>query len=146
MDTQEYYVVFTDAEVNQWFTRFLHPGYGHCYVVWWDGFNWIRMRPDLTHVAIEVLPLIDSGDVELVVLGNTAVHVEVPVNKQRVRTPLMLAPATCTEACKAVLGIRAPFVFTPRQLFNYLVTRKHERWWRKRGKPGTEEAPTASTG
>jgi hypothetical protein len=140
--SQDYYIVFTDAETQTWYTRFLEPGYGHCYAVWWDGFNWIRMRPNLAQVVIEVLPVVESDAVAKVVLGNTAVHVQ-PGDPYNVRTPWMWVPATCTEACKALLGIRAPLVLTPRQLFDYLVNRKHERKERRRDQ--SRDSETAAT-
>jgi len=141
----DWYVVFTPPERETWYTRFLEPGFGHCYMVRWDGFNWLRIRPDLSHCHIEILPVADSASVEDVVRGNVAVYVEVPAEQARIRIPWLITLATCTEACKAVLGIRTPLVITPYQLFNYLVARKHERWWRRGHDPRTEKAPEPAT-
>ena len=136
IETQEYYVVFKEAERKAWYSWFLHEDYGHCYLVWWDGFNWLRMRPNLHSVVFEVLPYYMEEDVEQCVLGKTAVLIEVPHGMERVRYPYLFTVATCTEACKAVLGIRAPWIFTPLQLFNYLIALKHEQWWRPKDSEG----------
>ena len=144
MKLEQWYVVFTDYERETWYTRFLKPGYGHCYLVRWDGYNWIRVRPDLSKVHIEVLPVIESDAVEQVVLGNTAVLVEVPSEDLRIRLPWMVTIASCVEGVKAILGIRAVHILTPYQLFRYLVARKHERWWRRRADRRTEGTATTS--
>jgi hypothetical protein len=143
-ETQEYFVVFTPPEQRRWWTKWLEEGYGHCYVVWWDGFNWLRMCPELTRVVIEVLPW-DKEDVGEVCRGNTAVHIELPVTDTRKGGPWLLMPATCVEVVKVMLGIRAWYVLTPRQLFSYLVARKHEWWWRfEQVTETTDESATCS--
>lgn len=144
-ETQEYYVIFTPPEQRRWWTKWLEEGYGHCYVVWWDGFNWLRMCPELTRVVIEVLPWDKESDADRVLIGNTAVHIELPVEDNRTRGPRLIMSATCVEVVKYMLGIRCWYVWTPRQLFNYLVRRKHERWWRRRPLQRAEKVDAAPT-
>lgn len=44
------------------------------------------------------------------------------------RGALLRGPMTCVEAVKAALGIRAPFVVTPRQLAQHLIARHGARF------------------
>lgn len=105
---------------NGCFSRFLKPGFRHCFVCVHDVNNiWIRIdgQAGLPEIRTEA-----AGDVDLAAhfraLGFTVIDVA-GVGRQSPHTPLMLG--TCVGAAKRVLGINARFVLTPWQLYRRLV-------------------------
>ena len=101
--------------------RFLATGFRHCFVCVLDpqAQIWIRLdgRDGMPELRADA-----GGDFALAdyfrALGFTVVELE-NITPQPPRTPLMLG--TCVGAVKRVLGLHAPFVLTPRQLFRRLT-------------------------
>jgi hypothetical protein len=103
------------------FARFLAPGFRHCFVCVVDPRAGIWLRLD----GCDGVPALRADAAAGFALaeyfrasGFAVVELE-NVIPQPPRTPLMLG--TCVGAVKRVLGLRAPFVLTPRQLFRRLV-------------------------
>lgn len=100
--------------------RFLAHGFRHCFVCVLDEARgiWIRLDgragiPDFRAEAAAGFDLAEfyrAAGFTVLELENHTPHPP--------RTPLMLG--TCVGAVKRVLGLRAPFVLTPRQLFRRL--------------------------
>ena len=99
--------------------RFLKPGYQHCFVATQDGGQWHLLEPlsngmhvsllGCTHPARIVAAFRDDG------FDAIAVQRQAPV--QHI---MPLAPFTCVEAVKRVLGLHAQWILTPWQLRRYL--------------------------
>lgn len=117
----EYYVVFGKADLN---IPFIDRDYSHCYAMKWTDAGWIMLNPALGYTEIFVL---DSLNPEIrEALAHTEytdiIHVGAWRKIRRWRTPWPVA-FTCVEQIKALLGISAWWVITPRQLYKYLGER-----------------------
>lgn len=118
--TVEAWVVFTTPKQSHWWERFLEPGFVHCFALVRSGRRWIRMDwgYDCASLAVLNMPAYASLN-EVVGPGDTVVRVLAEV-RERYRAPWVFGPVTCVEAVKAVLGIRAFWVWTPFQLYRYI--------------------------
>jgi hypothetical protein len=117
-DTEVAIVVFAGESSLKWL-RLLRPGFRHCFVLVRRQGCWIVYDP-LSH-RTNLAVLIGPTSSELVEWyrekGLRVVETTVRL------TPLRSAPLrpfTCVEAVKRVLGIHAPWVTTPWQLYCYL--------------------------
>ena len=111
-------VVFGGEADLKWL-RFLRPGYRHCFALLESGDRWVMYNPLSNGTEVEVWP----GDQEetirawLVINGYEVIDEVVRPLRSR---PFFWAPYSCVEAVKRVLGLRAPRVFTPWQLYCHL--------------------------
>lgn len=99
--------------------RFLRPGFRHVFVALPAAGGWITLDPLSTRLEVEFHPLPD--DTDLAAWFRTRGHRVLPAP---LYAPLPaqwpLAPFTCVTVAKRVLGIRAPWVQTPWQLYRHL--------------------------
>ncbi len=115
-------VAFTDADRPR-ALRFLAKGFRHCFALVRSSGRWVLIDP-LSHWT-DVALLAEAAD------GATAADMVRTLNARGLaavacsvaepaRRGSWLAPYTCVEAVKRVLGIRAPLVLTPWQLFRFI--------------------------
>lgn len=111
-------VVFSGASDLKWL-RWLKPGYRHCFALVQSNGYWVMYNPLSIGTEVEVWPC----DHE-VYLRTWLAEQGYLVIEQTVRPlcpkPLPWAPYSCVEAVKRVLGLRAPGVLTPWQLYRYI--------------------------
>ena len=100
--------------------RYLRPGFRHCFVLVHSQGVWVMYNPLSIGTEIDVWP----GDCEeqlchwLALNGYTIVE----ANVQNLRSgALPWNVFSCVEAVKRVLGIRAPRIWTPWQLYKFLT-------------------------
>lgn len=112
-------VVFGSRGDVTWL-RWLRPGFRHCFVALDDGAAWLTVDPLLHRLEVRASGLPSDFDLasayrqmDLAVL-EMAPH-PVPLR----RAPLGLF--TCVETAKRLLGIRAPWVITPWQLYRFIA-------------------------
>ncbi|HLO75881.1 MAG TPA: hypothetical protein VK196_05430 [Magnetospirillum sp.] len=111
-------VVFADA-TSLWFLRLLRPGFRHCFIALSWASGWVVIDPLSHGTAVAHFPIDQEFD-----LAEWYRHhglVVVPVKKvspQRRVAPIL--PYSCVECVKRILGIHAPCVVTPWQLYRYL--------------------------
>ena len=117
-----WYIVFGHAKNNYWFSPMLKVGFTHLYAVKFDGYNWIKVEPYTGYVDISILPFTNEHTILDVVNPDYSdiLLVKRWCKRDFVRSPLILGPVTCVEAMLSLLGIRAPLVWTPWQLYKYL--------------------------
>lgn len=116
-------IVFHGRGQGRW-ARFLAPGFRHCFVCVLDHARgiWVRIdgRAGIPEFRAEASAAFDletfyrAAGFTVIVLEN---HVPRPP-----RTPMMLG--TCVGAAKRVIGLHAPLVLTPRQLYRRLLRRR----------------------
>lgn len=116
--TPKAWVVFVGT-AELWWLRFLKPGFRHCFVALDDGVHWIVVDPLAPFTDVSVVDRTVVPDLPEWFRALGLCVVEASVRRGLVR-PAPWRPFTCVEAVKRVLGLRAPFVFTPRQLFERL--------------------------
>lgn len=118
-----WYLVFTEIDHAHWWDRWLAPGFRHVYAFRQtpEGWLYINPRTDYTEIALE--PYLNDNPAngfQVVSEGPvTVLNVLAAVPKHRLRCRWFVGPVTCVEIIKSLLGIRAFFVFTPRQLYHY---------------------------
>lgn len=99
--------------------RLLRPGFRHVFVALPVAGGWVTLDPLSTRLEVEFHPL--PADTDLAAWFRTRGHSVLPV---LLCPPLPaqwpLAPFTCVTVAKRVLGIRAPWVQTPWQLYRHL--------------------------
>lgn len=110
-------VVFHDHGAF-WFSKRLRWGFRHVFVVIRSNGYWVMLDG---RDGVPVLQVVAGADYDLAGFyrrehGFTVLQVAAP--RLRPHSPLMLG--TCVGAVKRMLGLRAPWVLTPYQLFRYL--------------------------
>jgi hypothetical protein len=117
-------VVFVNQADCLWL-RILRPGFRHCFVALRDGTTWLTCDALKDRLELSVLPLTSEFDLagfyaeqgHTVLLGTTRPNLP--------RRPFAVAPLTCVTIAKRLLGVRAPRVVTPWQLFRLLECDAH---------------------
>ena len=122
--TETFYLVYTDDADSPWFLRYLKKGYKHVYLVKFDGLFWIKLEYTLGFQDIRVLPYDMYDSIETIIGDEKYQKVTVRRKIKRYRT--FIAPPSCVEAMKSVMGLREYFLLTPWQLFNYVEQRNGE--------------------
>jgi hypothetical protein len=112
-------VVFVDLNGCTWLHG-LRRGFRHCFAVLRDCDAWLACDSLKDRIELFVLPV--AADIDLasfyraqghrVLIGTTQ-----PMSRRR---SFSIAPLTCVTVVKRLLGVRAPWVLTPWQLFRHL--------------------------
>ena len=119
MEEQEALVVFTGRAVLKWL-HLLKPGFRHCFLFLKVDIYWIQCNPMAHQTA---LTLHDEREIDWMMdrlLGADCTIVRT-VTRQ---APLRLAPwrpYTCVEAVKRGLCIQEKGIWTPWQLYRFLI-------------------------
>jgi hypothetical protein len=121
----DWWLVFRNlpAETAQargwWLWERLKPGFQHVEAWRLDRGVWARFDPSLEFVQAEVHT---APPWELVnpALQPTFLRFTRAIKLGKIREPFMIGPVTCVELVKAMIGVRAPFMRTPHQLYKYL--------------------------
>ena len=116
----KYYLVYSNSDHQHWYTKFLQSGYYHVSIIKFTGLFWIKLDFGLGWTDFNVLPYDQYDTIKDVIdEGESYQYVERWL-KPRLRVRSIVTLWTCVEAAKAVLGIRAWWILTPFQLYNYL--------------------------
>ncbi|MDG4574803.1 MAG: hypothetical protein P9C36_05865 [Defluviicoccus sp.] len=112
-------VVFTGMTGIRWL-KALRAGFRHCFVVVFQGDTAIVCDPLSNQMLLgSVRPATPAVVADWYCeRGFTVVATEI---REAPRRGARLRPLTCVEIVKRVLGIRAPFVLTPWQLYRHLL-------------------------
>jgi hypothetical protein len=117
-------VVFADHVACPW----LHPlrrGFRHCFVVLRAGSVWLACEPLKDRIELDALELPSEFDLASFyrTQGHRVLLGQRPLPRKRRR--FVLAPLTCVTVVKRLLGIDAPWVWTPWQLYAHLRRPEH---------------------
>lgn len=126
-------VIFRPRRGRPWWSRVLHPDFGHCGVWLSAGEFWFEAHSLSRGLEFGLHRGIEPREVVRLHLENGATVVaecEVIGHPTALR---LIAPFTCVEFVKRAIGVRAWWVVTPYQLFKYLK-RANER--NRRDNPG----------
>ncbi len=113
-------VCFRDHS-SPWLALF-RPGFRHCFAAVSDGDYWIEI--DWMDGLLQI-DVVASARFDLAGFyrSHAFTPVEIEIKGQAPRQPWMFG--SCVGAVKRILGIRAPLVLTPYQLFRYLERNSH---------------------
>jgi hypothetical protein len=112
-------VVFEDRAEAPWL-RVLKPGFRHCFCLLGDGWHWVVCDPLLGGIAMAQVLGVDAGFLAHHYRAAARRVVLTPVGdppQPAVRLPRLL---TCVEIVKRLVGLGAPEVVTPYQLYRRL--------------------------
>ena len=111
-------VVFSGTADLKWL-KVLKPGFRHCFTILENDDRWIIYDP-LSHQT-EITIIEDLSLRELVEGYRKLGFRVIPwVVHRAAPRPAPMGLYTCVEAVKRVLGIHAPLIITPLNLFNFL--------------------------
>ena len=117
-------VVFADDAGCAWL-RPLRRGFRHCFVVLRAGSVWLAFDPLKDRIDLDALELPSEFDLAAFYReqGHRVLLGQRPPPRKRPR--FSLAPLTCVTVVKRLLGIDAPWVWTPWQLYAHLSGPEH---------------------
>ena len=113
------WVVFS-GQAELWWLRLLRPGFRHCFVALNDGRHWVVVDPLAPFTDVAVLGIGAGYDLPGWFRGLGMIVLPAPMRPGHAR-PAPWGPFTCVEAVKRVLGLHAPLVLTPWQLYRRLT-------------------------
>jgi hypothetical protein len=113
-------VVFADHADCAWLT-FLRRGFRHCFVVLRAGSLWLACEPLKDRIELDALALPPEFDLAAFYAGKGHRVLQGCRPPPRPRQAFAPAPLTCVTVVKRLLGIRAPWVWTPWQLYAHLT-------------------------
>lgn len=119
-------VVFADRADCAWL-RLLKPGFRHCFAALGERGGWLILDPLLDR--IELTWVQPDQDFDLPSFYGTQGHTVLAGTTRRPERPPRLprlAPLTCVSVVKRLLGLNAPGVLTPWQLFRHLTSRESD--------------------
>lgn len=103
-----------------WWLRGLKPGFRHCFAILGEGEHWLLIDPLAPLMEVRAFDRALVADLPDWFRQRGFLVVEAPVQRG-LRRPAPWRPFTCVEAVKRVLGLHAPFVLTPWQLYRRLT-------------------------
>ncbi|WP_247883246.1 hypothetical protein [Azospirillum brasilense] len=118
-DSPRAWVVFR-GEAELWWLRLLKPGFRHCFALLHDGRRWVIVDPLSPFTDVSVLDLPASFDLPGWYRG-LGMAVTPALVRRGLTRPAPWGPFTCVEAVKRLLGLHAPGVLTPWQLYRRLT-------------------------
>jgi hypothetical protein len=114
-------VVFADDTTLKWL-RPLRTGFRHCFVAVRRGNDWIVCNPFSHYTELDVIHGFTADELAAWYRHHGLLVVETVATTPPARCA-PLRPFTCVEAVKRALGLCAPWIFTPRQLYRHLARR-----------------------
>jgi len=118
----DYYFAFGNSDFPHLWDIFTRKGFRHCCAFKWNGFNWLLVDPLGQGLDITILNYTSEDDVPSIFrqAGWTVIRAKT-INDKFIFRGLM----TCVTVCKQLVGIKACWVVTPWQLYNYIKKEKH---------------------
>lgn len=115
------YLVYEQSRFQRFYVKWLKKGFQHVTAYKFTGYFWLRLDISLGYSDFDVLCYDYRDSIKDVLSGQDVTWQYVEVWRQpRYRVRSIVAPWTCVEAMKSVLGIRAPLVLTPWQLYKHV--------------------------
>jgi len=112
LNVDHVYIAFSDDD-DRWYSRFLKSGYKHCSIIKISNDQYITLSKETTAV---VLTCDISYDQSSLHLYTKLIKVS---NQGQKRGLFMLN--TCVGLVKQYLSISNPFIFTPYQIYKFLI-------------------------
>lgn len=118
---QDIWVAFT-GKTELWWLGFLKPGFRHCFALIRTDRHWLIVEPLADRLDITLTEIDSSFDLP----GWFREQGMVLVAASSVPRPARprcapIAPFTCVETVKRLLGLRQRWLLTPYQLFRHLT-------------------------
>lgn len=114
------WIVFS-AQADLPWLKILKSGFRHCSLLINDGQSWMSIDPMLHHTDICMHHHVES-DFDLAAWYRSRGHVVIkaPVLRDKIK-PAPIMPISCVEVIKRILGYHSMLIFTPWQLYKYVL-------------------------
>lgn len=120
---QDVLVCFSHDSTKSW-QRFFKKGFAHCFIILrQDNGDWLFIEPMTTGISARTIsaPGLNYVDILKRRLKIRVVKISEPEKCfAMISTPFFWFQS-CTVWCKYMIGIRAPWAITPKQLYNTLM-------------------------
>lgn len=125
--TQEYYIVFTGTKHDHWMVKHLKSPFQHVYALKKSegGMFWIKIDPTSSATLITMHSVEDFPHIQTMISRDDVVLNVKAIISEKERWTFCII--NCVEIVKSLLGIRAFWVWTPRQLHDYIKGGQHGR-------------------
>lgn len=119
------WIVF-GGSADQFFLRFLKPGFCHCFALFQDERGWVVLEPLPRRLFVHRLPVTEDFDVPSF-YAKAGLSVKGPFKCGETKASWFptLSPMTCVNVCRAAIGGSVPFAVTP-----YGLWKKLNNWTR----------------
>lgn len=118
------YIFFRESDHRPWYFRFLDRKFTHCFTYehqllgGYDSF----IKMENLYNTIDSQIYFGSGD-QLLELFEDCKCLLITVDVDPLKPMCRIQPITCVTLIKKQLGIDKPFIITPKQLYNHLITK-----------------------
>jgi hypothetical protein len=111
-----------DRANRSWLWSLLKPGFQHveCWQYHAAWALWTRLEPCFEGIVLDLQPHAPDEQSWVEGCDSTFLRVQRETPKDKMHTPFAFGPLTCVEIAKAAIGLHAPLVRTPYQLFKAL--------------------------
>lgn len=116
-------VVFSD-DAPLWWLRLLKRGFRHCFIVLTSGNDWLMVEPLSNGTFVQSLGVPAHYDVKGWFESHGLIVVATTIRNDDRLAPLRFY--SCVEEVKRILRLRAPWAFTPYQLYRHLCVQRKE--------------------
>jgi hypothetical protein len=137
-------IVFVDHTECYWLQS-LTRGFRHCFVALEHGPAWLVCDSLKSHMELTLLDLPDAFDLGKYYANQGHRVLVGRIGPQVPRIAIALAPLTCVSVAKRLLAIRAPWVWTPWQLFSHLLNAQPHIWRLVAADEATRRLPMQDT-
>lgn len=122
---EEWYIVFTEAKHDHWVYNFVDKSMGHVYAIRsLNDYQWLVIQPRINITEVKIKLKYNYPHIRMIT-GEDAKIVKVTAINTRPRGSLNFF--NCVEQVKALIGLRAPWCLTPKQLYDGLMGDKYGR-------------------
>ncbi len=127
------YIIFCNTDQSRWYSKYLKKGFQHCWVLYFDGFNWYKLEQTYNGSNMEMIfslngfEFIQCHNISRYyknLRGYTVVEVDRDKLKEqcgdKLRSPFIVVGSTCVEYVKDFIAVRKWWCFTPYQLYKQI--------------------------
>lgn len=118
---QNYHIIFTGNSSEHWLVSRLDPYFKHCYAVKESagGAFWIIVDSKNCYVDVSIESKINYPTIRDLCVDCTIVPIRAKIDLEQDRHTLCVY--NCVEQCKALIGVRSFWTWTPYQLYKLLT-------------------------
>lgn len=120
-------VCYTNSDNRHWFQLGMKDGFEHCFIVYWNGYMWLRLEKLFGyHYAEPILHLdgyiLNNENIKSYFESKGYVCQTVDLSKRsdKLRCKHVFTLYNCVEYIKDFLGVSAWYVKTPYQLYKWI--------------------------
>lgn len=119
--SEDWYIIFTRTKLKHWVFKWLDREFQHCYAVKsspGDEF-WIIVDSKLSYTDVTIKSKADYPHIRALDPDGVILSIRAIMSPSDYRYTLCVF--NCVEVCKSLLGIRAFWCWTPKQLYKRLL-------------------------